>query len=832
MAVATLPVLPVLRRPLWDQLDARLRDAAAREADNLALVDAIRRPAMTLQLLARDAPAALVGDALALERMRVILHAASDAAALVPVATSALRQYKDPTGVFQPGLLQHRALAALMAAALRTSDDLTGMRYAVMVVAGLALQCGPAELLARLEPYGAADDSYDHLLRLAVPAIVAAGVASRVYLRGHARDPVERARWRCVLDTATRVAGALGTGSGGAGAGATHVERASAAPRWSAASAAPITSVTRGGSELPAGALLVDGDFSWVKTEWPAHAYAVVGGSPARAGAPAVLAEVLLASPSRLVVRPAEPVEWLGVVTRELVPAVDAARAAVRAALVSVAEQPCTAGEPELGPDQLLPTVGPTWPFADPPPRTVRSQVPRAADAQSPVPGPPAPSPDATAADDDRGPLTVILARVVAVEHGKEEVVDRAAAQEVLTALARRLGRQLVVDELPWVEDALAVVSSSPSSDDDPRVELLLEALARAAARAPDREHAYYLALVPGDAALWVTTGADAAMAVAVASLPGLRRVGTALVQPATAERKASGEAGAVRAGRLTVAARTSLTTAAPARVRPVADRLRLVGTLEGTELTLLEPPRYERRAAGRGAPLDTGVVAVGLDAEDRELARVRLRAHKDSGRIGLAVLVPVTPEVATVELRREQRLLLRLERSAARPQRATLQLATAAGVATARWSPPRTDGPVALTVEVSAQAEGGWVPIGKVATCAAAEPVPLWRLAGAQRVRLVACDGWHAVGSEELAIPDGVRFGPVAIRRIDERRLWAELPAGAAPVWRTELGHLDDGRVLTVHGGGGKVELSTRGAGPELTDAIELERRRALARR
>ena len=229
---------------------------------------------------------------------------------------------------------------------------------------------------------------------------------------------------------------------------------------------------------------------------------------------------------------------------------------------------------------------------------------------------------------------------------------------------------------------------------------------------------------------------------------------------------------------------------------------------------------------------MDTGALAVCLDSEDRELGRVRLRGHRDAGPIAIAALLPVTPEVAAVEVRRDHRVVARLDRSRLPPQPAKLALDATAGIVTARWSSPRSDGPVALTVEVSDQKTGTWVPISKVAACAAAEAMPLWRLRSALRLRLVACDGWHAVGSEEVSVPDGTLFGPVAIRRLDEHTLWAELPANAEPVWRTQLGHRERGRVLSVDAGAGPVELSATRDDTALTDAILVERRRANHRR
>src|SRR5690242_11827983 len=110
-------LINLLSEPTWSQLEARLRDAAARNPSNAPLADVIRSPLVTLIQLWKDAIPTLQGDPLAAERLRVTLQAASDAAALMPVALSALEQNKDGEVEHQPGLLRLRLFAVLAAAA-------------------------------------------------------------------------------------------------------------------------------------------------------------------------------------------------------------------------------------------------------------------------------------------------------------------------------------------------------------------------------------------------------------------------------------------------------------------------------------------------------------------------------------------------------------------------------------------------------------------------------------------------------------------------------------------------------------------------------------------
>lgn len=814
--------------PTWEQLDARLRDAVARNPSNGPLAETVRAPIATLRLLARDAEAVLAGDPLAAERMRVTLHAAADAAALVAVARGALKQKTDDGAPAPSGLLRFRGLAVLEAAALRVAGDSVSMYYALGVITGLALQCGPAELLARLEPFGAAPDVYDNLLRLAVPAIVAAGVASRVYLRGHGRDPVERARWRCLIEVMSRMAAVIQPVEQPtvAVAAATAV----GGPVWSAVSVREIRAVTVDDD----GAYHVDGDFPWLEDDsFPADELAVVGARPGRPPLAGVVIEATGRSSEsaldRLVVRFKEPVAWLGILHRRRQVLVERSRALLRDALDAVVADDCTQHEPAIDVLALVPPVddGAELPL-DPPTRTGSNQPPHVSFREPSAPDPDQPGP----ADGDStgsvgsGRITVVLTRVIAAD--RDQVVSLAEVRDALAAIGARLNVDFDTVELPWVEDALAVVSSTPGGPDDPRVIALFDALARTAARTPRREDALWLAIVPGRGLLAASSTADGALGLGVATVAGL---GACFLRLAALLASADPLAD-VRAGRLLVSAHASTVVGTPADlIAPEADRLRLIGTIRGAAIELVDAPRRELRAAGPRAPHDTGVIARSLDADGTELGRTAITAQRTGEVIPFAVLVPISPEVEVVELRRDGRTLLRVPRRPVAPARAALRLDGADGLVTATWTSARTDAPVALTVEVTdREGDRTWVPIGEAEHCAEdGVVVPLWRLRGARRIRLVACDGWNAIASlgEGEPVPAGTVIGPVAIRRVGARTLWAELPTfdEDEPDWRgADASAVRTGRVLAVPARVGAIELGRTIGGIPVVDTIALE--------
>jgi hypothetical protein len=823
-------LIDILARPTWDHLDARLRDAAARNPNSAPLVEVIRAPVRTLELLWRDAVPALRGDPLAAERLAVTLQAASDAAALVAVAVAALEQNKTVPIEPRPGLVRLRALAILIASTVRAQPPAQAL-YAKLVIGGLALQCGPAELLARLEPYGASPETYDNLIRLSVPPIVAAGVASRVYLRGHARDPAELARWRCIFELLDFPGQ---QGPPGDPSSDPDDPAPDPVPLIRLSATAPPSTGSLGGIAHADGITAVrvasDGKVELagafpqvdVETEPPLDEaeHAIVGVTAAQT---VELGFDIEAEPALIRARFRSEVAWVGFVERDRIERANAIRAAIRSMLAGIDKLPCVAREPGATAGELLPNYdSDAWPIPEAPPRTATNQVP----ASSP-----------TAGDDDgdvRPPdrIAVVALRVATVDGPPPP--SREEVGRLIQAIGYRFGVALDVVTLPWVEDAAAVLSSPPEGEDDPRVPGLLEALARTAARTPGREAALWIAVVPGKSPLAVASDADAATGIGIATASGLPCCISRLLEPAAppAPQPAVAAPSYLAAGRLRVPAACGVDRPGRApRTRTPVSRLRMIGRLVGNSVELLEPPREEVRAAGPGSPEDTGIIAVALDRRGGELTRAAIRGHRTTGPSTFAALIAISPEVEAVELRRAHAVLVRVER-APEPTAAELTLDAATGRVTATWTMPSAVRPVALTVEISATGDNGgaddWVPLAELHTCADQAQLPLWRLDRAARARLVACDGWNAIAGEPVDLPQGTEFGPCAIRRVNERTLWAELPGGTVAEWSTPVDHTEEGRRLDLTAAAhGEVRLDAANSdGPFLTDVLDLEHR------
>jgi hypothetical protein len=821
--------------PTWSQLDARLRDAIARDPANGPLVDVIRSPLVTLLQLWKDALPTLKGDPLAAERLRVTLHAASSAASLVPIALAALAQDKNGE-VHQPGILRLRLLAVLVLAAARAQREPRLSRFAIRVIAGLALQCGPAEPLARLEPFGAPPNAYDNLLRLSVPPSVAAGHASHVYRLSQESDPVERGRWKCIFEVIESIESIenianptnpeIITGSVAVPQDTSN----SSGSNWSLSHADGIVAVER----TSGGDIEIRGTFDWwtPSKPFPKDSVAVVAFTADQRTVSGSVASN--STPQRLVVHfdeagvdahTSEDVLWVGFVAKDRAERANTLRARARELLERVKAVSCTATEKGFDSAAILPNYDvASWPILEPPPRTPTNQLPQteAAIAQRP-----------DVEDDDVREgvrVPVVMLPIATLQDDELAPPSPEELGKYLQALGSRLGSEFEVVTLPWVEDAGAVISSVPTGDDDPRVGGLLEVLSRAAARTPGRENALWVALLPGRADVGVASTTDAARGIGVATRLGLPRCISEMLDQR--EVSAATPPTTVALGGLDFASsRQKLTLVRPQarRLRAKASRLRVIGRLSGTMLEVLEPPREEERGAGRGAPVETGVTAVALDRAGAELARTPIRAQRTTLPASFAALIPISPEVELVELRRGAQVLTRIERSLDQFTAAEVVRleASVEGRVTATWTLPRSARPVSLTVEISARGEGDdWVPFTTLHTCAEQELLPLWRIAGARRIRLVACDGWAAIAGAPASLPSGVTFGPLVIRRVNERTLWADAPTSVADVdWFTLIRHHEAGRRLDLTTKqDGEVRLSAMiGNELALSDSLEL---------
>jgi hypothetical protein len=344
--------------------------------------------------------------------------------------------------------------------------------------------------------------------------------------------------------------------------------------------------------------------------------------------------------------------------------------------------------------------------------------------------------------------------------------VRASQARALLLAAGRRVGQAVDVMEPAWIDDEVLSISGDPDGEATPTVDALLERLAILAATQPGLEDALWLALLPGKdegplranmrgRSLFRLLPAAGAAAVAVATPEALPRV---------------------------------LAAALP-DIEPVTRRLRLCGEIRKDGDVDLQPIRLEERAAGQGAPVDSGLVVVGLDEQGHERTSSPLCLTRQGLPAHFACLLPVSPDVAAIDVRpAASTLASRLRKGAAfgpwdscdplfhayRFDGQPILEALAIEDGCLQWSYDHTQGAHAdLSVEVSAG--GPWSPLLSLRTCRKTVEPPLRRLRqDRHRVRLVATDGWNTTEAylESRVTPTGPR---VLIRRGPDRQLWAD---------------------------------------------------------
>src|SRR5437660_5091523 len=144
--------LSIFRPSSWSELRTRLDSAVARDPSLANARDILCRPAQLLELCAHDAPRALGDDALAAERLRMVLHLAWPFAGIVEEAKTLLGTVGKETSVaYHPGVIDHGALLVVAVAALRVAPPGIGDVF-LRTVHGLALSAASAEVLGRLDP--------------------------------------------------------------------------------------------------------------------------------------------------------------------------------------------------------------------------------------------------------------------------------------------------------------------------------------------------------------------------------------------------------------------------------------------------------------------------------------------------------------------------------------------------------------------------------------------------------------------------------------------------------------------------------------------------------
>jgi len=374
--------------------------------------------------------------------------------------------------------------------------------------------------------------------------------------------------------------------------------------------------------------------------------------------------------------------------------------------------------------------------------------------------------------------------------------IDRVSTDQI-QGLQKALATVGVLEELPFVRDDELVVNGPLGDLHGPSSSALMEKLAVLAARTSGLEDATLLALIPASVVTnpnaFAAAPSDAVTAIVLATPGGAAQSITPVVGPPPSK----------------------------------DERLRLVGRIFRDDIVLTEPIRSSQRAAGPGASFLTSFVAVGLDDRGETLIANRIRVMSPSRSGPFATLLPVTPEVASIELRFQPETLavelraqpetvfaslasidgpaLRIPAdplaafapvpSFVRPPRGPLPVISrpsgAPGVSIASvdpkaiaWDATHTRG-VRGQIEIEAghaRSDGsGQVVWSRVDSLGAGPTVAHAALGlerplpgpGLESIRVVVSDGWNAqVGKSALAIAPGA----LRIRAIDGRRYWLDL--------------------------------------------------------
>ncbi|MCB9762536.1 MAG: hypothetical protein H6739_22245 [Alphaproteobacteria bacterium] len=335
--------------------------------------------------------------------------------------------------------------------------------------------------------------------------------------------------------------------------------------------------------------------------------------------------------------------------------------------------------------------------------------------------------------------------------------LDATMAQGLVDYFGERQNLRPVYVELPWLDDEVAVIERPFEGSDDPSVALYMEALQAQAMRTPGLEHAYWVAVVPGTRPVYAWAPGEAALGVAVVTQDQVETLVGALLEAHRTLHRSS-----------------------------ETFRMSLEGTIWRNGHMELSAPRVDRRAAGPGAGVDTGVVAVAVDAMGRELSRRPLTAMRDAFPARFSALLPWTRGVAAVELRQGTVVLRRLMSTADGPSAGQLSaaitgLSWAEGLLT--WTLDEA-GPAPEQLRVSLRstatdADGNtrtaWVPLACPPVDTDALTLTPDRLARAEVLRLEAITQW-SVGTRELVLTTDNDDPRLVIRRVDEGRWIAVL--------------------------------------------------------
>jgi hypothetical protein len=745
--------LSILRERAWTSLVQRLDALVAADPRMSTARDTLLRPLRLLEILASETGGALAQDVLAAERLRNLLYLASPWSSLVEEAG---RLLQDSTAAdlsaHEPGAIDLRVLVLIAIAAVRVAPTKELALMFLHTVHGLALSATPAEMLGQMEPYGHQSDSLREVVKLMVLPDAGRLTDNRLFLPRFALDPLSLGRWQCLRTLLTRGIEAA-------------LDSVWSTPARQLAAHADSIEAIRPADALPGDELTLSGRFpELTKTKWPKALHVVF----ASAAAPPIKADVVRFSASAITVRVpagARP-GWIGLADDRLIGEANEARRALRRLLASMRRSiddgpvATTAAVDVKPPSCLDGAIQSKW-IPDlqglpVPPRTAANRFAGgAAPKDSPVP-----SANPGSADGPRMSTVVLFRPVVADARGTRANVDELRRASLL--LLRGHGRAIRTIELPWIEDSLAVLSSTVRSQDDPRIGGLLDQLSRTALRTPGLEEALWLILVPGPAAFSVLKPTEAAAAVAIATVSELPD----LLEQVFVRRERRLE-------------------------RASMDRLRIVGQLLPHHELLVQSSRVEtgERVVGAGATRDSGFVAVALDATDRELHRESIKCLSDSRPSHFGLLFPITPEVASVELRDQTQTLYAIRRTDASP----LVRAPKRPGETKPRPPELTDDilhwtyhhPRGVRSEISVEVsrDGVWTPFTRLDACRDQQSLPLHRLQRIERMRVVASDGWNATESDIGAHING-RAAAVVARRVNATQWWADVPSGWHVSW------------------------------------------------
>jgi hypothetical protein len=366
--------------------------------------------------------------------------------------------------------------------------------------------------------------------------------------------------------------------------------------------------------------------------------------------------------------------------------------------------------------------------------------------------------------------VPVVLVRPVVLDRD-ESRISLASATRLLDRAASELGVELSIVDLPWADDELAVLVEQPVSDRDPSLPRILDALSHRALITPGFEDALWLVMLPDDeeetdVARWEP--GYAARALAIAAPPAIARLlADVFANPVPASQ--------------------------PARY------LAIHGTLAADGVDVTET-RVDRRRAGPGARTKSALEAITLDAAGRELARHEVRVLSKARPAQLDFLIPISDEVASVELRGASQQLAVLGRTRGE---LTIEVKSASDAPPYslhwNWKHDRNARPsVSLLLRRGALA----TPVVAIDPCYDETELPLWRYATGDGLSLYATDGWNA---SERVVHDGTieRELTAVVRRLSDGRFFADVPRDAAVSWRLDGVPRGDGtRTLSLQPG------------------------------